>query len=171
MRFLSCPDVVLLRLLTEITQRHVFDHALPQQADALIGHGILLSEPRLLTPDPQTRTSRLRYRDPISLRRRLARSALPRERFRSAGRSGRGPRGKARCIGRLSGLDRPAILTCLRHREQAIASDDGEVGYRAGCVIEIDQQRHRRARRDLHHRELYLYFLRISLCFWFRYHS
>src|SRR4029077_12023500 len=43
-----------LRLLTEITQRHVFDHALPQQADALIGHGILLSEPRLLTPDTQT---------------------------------------------------------------------------------------------------------------------
>src|ERR1700686_277465 len=51
---LDCPDVVLLRLLTEITQRHVFDHALPQQADALIGHGILLSEPRLLTPDLQT---------------------------------------------------------------------------------------------------------------------
>src|ERR1700686_920933 len=51
---LDCPDVVLLRLLTEITQRHVFNHALPQQADALISHGILLSEPRLLTPDPQT---------------------------------------------------------------------------------------------------------------------
>src|SRR5271155_5612104 len=60
--------------------------------------------------------------------------------------------------------DRPAILTCLTHREQAVASDDGEVSYRGGCVIEIDQQRHRRARGDLHHRELN--FLR-SLCFGF----
>jgi hypothetical protein len=47
---LDCPDVVLLRLLVEVTQRHVFDHPLPQRANALIGHGILLSEPRLLTP-------------------------------------------------------------------------------------------------------------------------
>src|SRR5438132_4591202 len=37
-----------------MTQRHVFDHALSQRGDALIGHGILLSEPRLLTLDLQT---------------------------------------------------------------------------------------------------------------------
>src|ERR1700686_3628002 len=85
---LDCPDVVLLRLLTEITQRHVFDHALPQQADALIGHWILLSEPRLLTPDLQTGRA-------VSLPRShqtqapLARSALPRERFRSVTHCGR----------------------------------------------------------------------------------
>ena len=55
---LDGPDVVLLRLLTKVPQRHVFDHALPQRADALIGHGILLSEPRLLTPRSSDRSIR-----------------------------------------------------------------------------------------------------------------
>jgi len=43
-------NVVVLRLRREIANRHVFDHAPAQRANALIGHGILLSEPRLLTP-------------------------------------------------------------------------------------------------------------------------
>jgi hypothetical protein len=41
---LDRPDVVILRLLAEVTQRHIFDHPLTQRADALFGHGILLSE-------------------------------------------------------------------------------------------------------------------------------
>jgi hypothetical protein len=44
-------------------------------------------------------------------------------------------------------IDRPAILTCLRYREQAVAPDDGEVSYRGGCAIEIDPQHHRRAQQ------------------------
>jgi hypothetical protein len=63
-------------------------------------------------------------------------------------------------------MDRPAILTCLRYREQAVAFDDGEVGYRGGRVIEIDPQRYRQASRNLH-RELNV--PRI-LVLWFRYH-
>src|SRR5271170_7078961 len=43
-------NVVVLGLRRKIANRHVFDHAPSQRADALIGHGILLSEPRLLTP-------------------------------------------------------------------------------------------------------------------------
>ena len=40
-------DVIALGLRREIANRHVFDHAPAQRADARIGHGILLSEPRL----------------------------------------------------------------------------------------------------------------------------
>jgi hypothetical protein len=32
-------NVVLLDLLLEMTNRHVFDHALAQRADGLVGHG------------------------------------------------------------------------------------------------------------------------------------
>jgi class 3 adenylate cyclase len=42
----------------ENPDRHVFNHAPTQRADALIGHGILLSEPRLLTPRSSDRTTR-----------------------------------------------------------------------------------------------------------------
>jgi hypothetical protein len=38
--------------------RHVFDHAPAQRANALIGHGILLSEPRLLIPRSSDRSIR-----------------------------------------------------------------------------------------------------------------
>ena len=31
---------VLLGLLREMTRRHVFDHALAQRADGIVGHGI-----------------------------------------------------------------------------------------------------------------------------------
>jgi hypothetical protein len=59
--------------------------------------------------------------------------------------------------------DRPATLTCLRHHEQAVASNDGEVGYRGGRVIEIDLQRHHRASRDLRRELSFL----APLCFGF----
>jgi hypothetical protein len=53
-KVLDAPNVIGLRLGHEIADRHVFDHAPTQRADALIGHGILLSVSRLLTPDLQT---------------------------------------------------------------------------------------------------------------------
>ena len=59
--------VIGLRLRHEIAHRHVFNHAPAQRADALIGHGILLSEPKVVGP------SIFRKDD----------SALPHERFRS----------------------------------------------------------------------------------------
>src|SRR5208283_3277401 len=37
------PDVVLLNLLLEPPRGHVLDHALPQQADGIVGHRKLLS--------------------------------------------------------------------------------------------------------------------------------
>jgi len=47
-----------IHLRHEIAHRHVFNHAPAQRADALIGHGILLSEQRLLTPRSSDRTTR-----------------------------------------------------------------------------------------------------------------
>src|SRR4029077_16963591 len=55
---LDPPNVIGLCLDHEIADRHVFDHAPAQRADALIGHGILLSEPRLLTPRSSDRSIR-----------------------------------------------------------------------------------------------------------------
>src|SRR4029077_4194304 len=52
------PNVIGLRLRHEIAHRHVFNHAPAQRADALVGHGILLSEPKLLTPRSSDRTTR-----------------------------------------------------------------------------------------------------------------
>src|SRR5271157_1390040 len=53
-KVLDAPNVIGLCLGHEIADRHVFDHAPAQRADARIGHGILLSVSRLLTPDLQT---------------------------------------------------------------------------------------------------------------------
>jgi hypothetical protein len=36
---LDVTDVILLDLLIEMTDRHVFDHALAQRADGLVDHG------------------------------------------------------------------------------------------------------------------------------------
>jgi hypothetical protein len=36
---LDVTDVILLDLLLEMTDRHVFDHALAQRADGLVDHG------------------------------------------------------------------------------------------------------------------------------------
>src|SRR5207342_3726159 len=79
-KVLDAPNVLGLRLRHEIAHRHVFNHAPAQRADALIGHGILLSEPRLLTPRSSDRSIR-----PVSVWLLPCRrpSALPRERFRS----------------------------------------------------------------------------------------
>src|SRR5207344_1875151 len=65
-KVLDAPNVISLCLCHEIADRHVFNHAPPQRADALIGHGILLSEPRLLTLDLQTgrRVPLSRFRQP-----------------------------------------------------------------------------------------------------------
>src|SRR5271169_6562976 len=85
---------LVLGLQRELADRHVLDHSPPQRADALITHGILLSELRLLTSSSSDRTPRPVTR-PVSPRRYLARSALPRERFRSLahlGSHGRRPR-------------------------------------------------------------------------------
>src|ERR1019366_7738758 len=49
-------DVVALGLRRKMADRHVLDHSPPQRADGLVGHGILLSEPRLLTPLFSNRT-------------------------------------------------------------------------------------------------------------------
>src|SRR5580704_13325204 len=63
-------NVVVLRLRREIANRHVFDHAPAQRANALIGHGILLSEPRLLTPRSSDRSIRPVTVWPLPCRRR-----------------------------------------------------------------------------------------------------
>src|SRR4029077_6790963 len=55
---LDPPNVIGLCLGHVISDRHVFAHAPGQRADALIGHGILLSEPRLLTPRSSDRSIR-----------------------------------------------------------------------------------------------------------------
>src|SRR4029077_3903337 len=55
---LDPPNVIGLCLDHEIAHRHVFDHAPAQRPDALIGHGILLSEPRSLTPRSSDRSIR-----------------------------------------------------------------------------------------------------------------
>ena len=57
-KVLDAPNVIGLRLRHEIAHRHVFNHAPAQRADALIGHGILLPEPRLLAPRSSDRTTR-----------------------------------------------------------------------------------------------------------------
>ena len=66
----------MLRLRRELADCHVLDHALAQRADALIDHGILLSEPRLLTPRSSDRASR-----PVT--------AIPSDRATAAGDYGR----------------------------------------------------------------------------------
>jgi hypothetical protein len=40
---LDLADVVVLRLLHEVADRHVFDHAPPQRAEGHLGHRVLLS--------------------------------------------------------------------------------------------------------------------------------
>src|SRR3974390_2346955 len=78
-KVLDAPNVIGLRLRHEIAHRHVFNHAPAQRADALIGHGILLSEPRLLTPRSSDRTTRAVIA-PTSVPAATLRSALYRAR-------------------------------------------------------------------------------------------
>jgi hypothetical protein len=56
-KILDAPNVIGLCLGHKIADRHVFDHAPPQRADALIGHAILLSVPRLSNPRSSDRTT------------------------------------------------------------------------------------------------------------------
>src|SRR3954452_24285394 len=73
--------VVMLGLRRELADRHVFDHALPQRACGLIGHGGCSCLDEGCEPLISRQDAPPRY--PIG---RVARSrALPRERFSSLG--------------------------------------------------------------------------------------
>src|ERR1700730_9000165 len=82
-QFHNRADVVVLGLRREMADAHVLDHAPAKWGDAFLGHAILLSEARLLTPRSSDRTLPPRYRTLHDDTRQPARGALPRERFRS----------------------------------------------------------------------------------------
>src|SRR3984893_4157245 len=65
---LDRADVVALRLGGETADGHVPDHAPAKRGDALLGHAILLSEARLLTPRSSDRSLPTRYRAPLKQR-------------------------------------------------------------------------------------------------------
>jgi hypothetical protein len=62
---------------------HVLDHAPAKWGDTFLGHAILLSEARLLTPRFSDRTRPPRYRAAHDNTHQPARGVLPRERFSS----------------------------------------------------------------------------------------
>ena len=82
-QFHNRADVVVLGLRREMADAHVLDHAPTKWGDAFLGHAILLSEARLLTPRSSDRTRPPRYRTPHDDTHQPARGALPRERFSS----------------------------------------------------------------------------------------
>jgi hypothetical protein len=55
-QFQNRADVVVLGLRREMADAHVLDHAPAKWRDAFLGHAILLSEARLLTPRSSDRT-------------------------------------------------------------------------------------------------------------------
>src|SRR4029077_18753864 len=63
-QFHNRADVVVLGLRREMADAHVLDHAPAKWGDAFLGHAILLSEARLLTPRSSDRTLPPRYRTP-----------------------------------------------------------------------------------------------------------
>jgi hypothetical protein len=67
---------------------HVLDYAPANRGDAFLGHAMLLSEARLLTPRFSDRTRPPRYRAAHDDTHQTARGALPRERFSSLTRCG-----------------------------------------------------------------------------------
>src|ERR1700681_2935234 len=63
-QFHNRADVVVLGLRREMADAHVLDHAPAKWGDAFLGHAILLSEARLLTPRSSDRTRPPSYRTP-----------------------------------------------------------------------------------------------------------
>src|SRR5262245_46768574 len=77
-KVLDASHIVMLGLLDELADRHVFDHAPTQRAHCLFGHGDapVLSE-GCCNPSFSKQDAPSRYPD----RRTLATGSLPRERF------------------------------------------------------------------------------------------
>src|SRR5580693_5854978 len=87
-QFHNRADIVVLGLRREMADAHVLDHAPAKWGDAFLGHAILLSEARLLTPRSSDRTLPPHYHTPHGDTHQPARGALPRERFSSLARLG-----------------------------------------------------------------------------------
>src|ERR1700730_10210265 len=80
-QFHNRADVVVLGLRREMADAHVLDPAPASWCEAFIGHAIVLSEAKLLTPRSADRTLPPRCRTPHSDTLQPARGALTRERF------------------------------------------------------------------------------------------
>src|ERR1700720_4534489 len=88
----------MLGLRREMADAHVLDHAPAKWGDAFLGHAILLSEARLLTPRSSDRTLPPRYRTPTMTPPSRREDALPRGRFNSLARLGPAVRSAIRSL-------------------------------------------------------------------------
>ena len=82
---------VLLGLLREMTRRHVFDHALAQRADGIVGHGIApvsrgFKNPVILRQDEPTCYPAIQHASRTLRRGRLPRAVSEASRIKSGTR-------------------------------------------------------------------------------------